>query len=264
MADGNLSSKSRKQRKKRSADSDCPFVEAFTEIRRLQQERNSAKKSKAFDPETQRESSSTKVAFTDTFDTTLYDRAGVDKFAGYNTSIAIDGEDDDADMVGGDGTRRLVGQYTATKEMMNEFAGGNDDIDQMADHAKGSQIADRETDYQKRRFARKLSPTRKDGFANGSEADTDGRSYKEVMQERELEREEERVRRKIEEKLKNGDKMEGVEHEATLKADDKGGDSAAEGTRKRVRVHSRFLGLLVIKIFAEEAMGCCWRGRGHH
>lgn len=242
MADGNLSSKSCFQRKKGSADSDCPFIEAFTEIRHLQQERNATKKSKTFDPEKQRESSSTKVALTDTFDTTLYDRIGVDKFAGYNTSIAADGDDDDEDMTGGDGTRRLVGQYTATKETMNEFAGGNDDMDQMTDHAKGSQIADRETDYQKRRFARKLSPIRKDGFVNGGEADTEGRSYKEVMQERELEREEERVRRKIEEKLKNGDKMEGVEHEATLKADDKGVDSAAEGTRKRVSLHFHFFG----------------------
>lgn len=132
----------------------------------------------------------------------------------------------------GDGTRRLVGQYTATKEMMNEFAGGADDIDPMAAHAKGGQIQDRETDYQKRRFARRLSPTRKDALANG-EGESEGRSYKEVMQERELEREEERVRRQIEDQQKNGDAPVG-EHQATLKADDKDGKDAGDGTRKRV------------------------------
>jgi splicing factor 3B subunit 1 len=198
-------------------------------VRRLQQERNSLKKSKTFDPSTQRTDNSTKVALTDTFDTTLYDRTGVDKFAGYNTTIGGD-DDEDMDMQDGDGTRRLVGQYTATKEMMNEFA-QDDDFDPMAAHTKGNQIAERETDYQKRRFARKLSPTRKDGFA---EDNGEGRSYKEVMQERELEREEERVRRRIEDKLKSGESMDDIQHEATLKAEDKEKDSSTEGTRKRV------------------------------
>ncbi|KAI5804581.1 armadillo-type protein [Geopyxis carbonaria] len=203
----------------------------FEEIRRLQQERNAVKgNSKGLDLSTQRANSSTKVSLTETFDTTLYDRAGVDKFAGYNSSIPADGDDEDTEM-DGDGTRRLVGQYTASKEIMNEFAGGSDDADPMASHAQGSQIQDRETDYQKRRFQRRLSPTRKDGFANGQE-DVEGRSYKEVMQERELEREEERLRRKLEEKMKNGDdKMDGVEHQATLKEEDTNG--SAEGTRKR-------------------------------
>jgi splicing factor 3B subunit 1 len=136
-------------------------------------------------------------------------------------------------MPDGDGTHRLVGQYTATKEMMNEFVDVGDDLDPIASHAKGSRIVDRETDYQKRKYTRKLSPTRKDGFANGNEEE-EGRSYKEVMAERELEREEERIHRKIEEKMKNGDEMEGVQHEATLKPDDKEKENIGEGTRKRV------------------------------
>jgi splicing factor 3B subunit 1 len=226
MADGNPHSKLRFV-----AASD--FFEAeFEEIRRLQQERNAAQgKSKTFDPSNQRTDSSTKASLTETFDTTLYDRSSVDKFAGYNASIPADGDDDDV-VMDGDGTRRLVGQYTATKEMMSEYVRTGDDIDPMAAHAKGSQISDRETDYQRRRLARKLSPTRKDGFTNGDEAE--GRSYKEVMAERELEREEERVRRKLEEKVKNGDQMDGVEHEATLKIEDKERDGTGEGTRKRV------------------------------
>ncbi|RPA95211.1 ARM repeat-containing protein [Choiromyces venosus 120613-1] len=210
----------------------------FEEIKRMQQERNAMKsKSKAFDPSTQRKDSSTKVALTDTFDTTLYDRANDDKFAGYNTSIPANDDDDDVDMDGGDGTRRLVGQYTASKEIMNEFANtGDDDMDLMSARAKGGQIADRETDYQKRRFQRQLTPTRKDAFA-GDGTEGEGRSYREVMLEKELEREEERVRRQIEEKLKNGGgEMDGVEHEATLKdkeADIENRDGSTDGTRKR-------------------------------
>ncbi|PUU81462.1 armadillo-type protein [Tuber borchii] len=194
-------------------------------------------KSKAFDPSTQRKDNSTKVALTDTFDTTLFDRANGDKFAGYNTSIPANDDDDDVEMEGGDGTRRLVGQYTASKEIMNEFVNaGDDDMDPMSARAKGGQIADRETDYQKRRFQRQLTPTRKDAFASDG-AEGEGRSYREVMLEKELEREEERVRRQIEEKLKNGDgDMDGVEHEATLKdqeADTDNRDEATDGTRKR-------------------------------
>lgn len=214
----------------------------------MQQERNAMKsKSKAFDPSTQRKDNSTKVALTDTFDTTLFDRANGDKFAGYNTSIPANDDDDDVDMEGGDGTRRLVGQYTASKEIMNEFVNaGDDDMDPMSARAKGGQIADRETDYQKRRFQRQLTPTRKDAFASDG-AEGEGRSYREVMLEKELEREEERVRRQIEEKLKNGDgDMDGVEHEATLKdqeADTENRDEATDGTKKRVCLSALALAL---------------------
>lgn len=211
----------------------------FEEIRRLQKERNEAASSKitskSFDTSTQRDDVSTKASLTESFDTTLYDRSSNDKFAGYNTSIPVNDDDEDMDMASGDGTRRLVGQYTATKEMMNEFAGGADDVDPMASHAQGGQIQDRETDYQKRRFARRLSPTRKDALATNGEAEVEGRSYKEVMQERELEREEERVRRKIEDEQKNG-KPDVAEHQATLKADDQDSKDAGDGTRKRVRL----------------------------
>jgi len=228
----------------------------------MQQERNEMKsKSKAFDPSTQRKDNSTKVALTDTFDTTLYDRANGDKFSGYNTSIPTNDDDDDVDMEGSDGTRRLVGQYTASKEIMNEFVNaGDDDMDLMSARAKGGQIADRETDYQKRRFQRQLTPTRKDAFAS-DEAEGEGRSYREVMLEKELEREEERVRRQIEEKLKNGDgDMDGVEHEATLKdqeADIENRDGATDVTRKRVCLSTPAftIGAFANK-FAEKEMGC--------
>ncbi|KAF2088187.1 ARM repeat-containing protein [Saccharata proteae CBS 121410] len=177
----------------------------FETITRLQKERNEAaagkKGSKTFDPTSQRTNNSTKASLTETFDTDLYERNGVDKFAGYNTSIAVnDDDDDDAD---GDDGRRLVGQYTATKEQMNEFAhGATAEEDILISREKQAQISSRETDYQKRRFERALP-------------DDENLTYREKMAKRELEKEEERVKKAIEEKKANGE--DGVvEHQATL------------------------------------------------
>jgi splicing factor 3B subunit 1 len=101
--------------------------ETFETIRKLQAERNAAsagkRGSKTFDPSSQRTDVSNKASLTESFDTTLYDRDGGDKFAGYNTSIAV-AEDDDDEMDDVDTSRRLVGQYTATKDQMNEFSRG--------------------------------------------------------------------------------------------------------------------------------------------
>lgn len=135
-------------------------------------------------------SNNTKASTTDNFDTELYGSGSGDRFAGYNTSIPaddemeMDGDDDDAN--GG----RLIGQYTATADQIGEWATGEaaeDDI--LNSREKQAQIQSRETDYQRKRFQRRLS--------DGAE----GKTFKETMQERELEREEERVRRAIEEDL---------------------------------------------------------------
>src|ERR1700709_1896669 len=100
------------ERKVAMSDSD------FETIRKLQAERNAAsagkKGSKTFDPSSQRTDVSTKASLTESFDTTLYERDGGDRFAGYNTSIAVADGDDDDDMEGTDTSRRLVGQYTAS------------------------------------------------------------------------------------------------------------------------------------------------------
>ncbi|KAI9048202.1 hypothetical protein LZ554_007997 [Drepanopeziza brunnea f. sp. 'monogermtubi'] len=194
----------------------------FDTIRKLQAERNLSsagkKGSKAFDSSNQRTDGSTKAFLTESFDTTIYERDGGDKFAGYNTSIAVADGDDDEDMEGAeDNSRRLVGQYTATSSQMNEFSHGNgvEEEDILLGREKSARIADRETDYQKKRFNRALTPTRADPFAADRQASDagDGDSYREVMARRELEKEEERVQRAIEEKAANG---EGVHHEATL------------------------------------------------
>ncbi|KAI9749769.1 MAG: hypothetical protein M1835_001493 [Candelina submexicana] len=202
--------------------------EADTEtIRRLQAERNAAaagkKGSKTFDPSNQRTDVSTKASLTESFDTCLYDRNGNDKFAGYHTSIAIDGEDEDMPDTNGDDGRRLVGQYTATKAQMNEFASGAgvEEEDILMGQEKSARIANRETDYQKRRLNRVLTPTRADPFAANRQAgvDGEGQSYREIMAARDLDKEEERVRRLIAEKQAKGENGI-VEHTATLKSED--------------------------------------------
>ncbi|KIV82934.1 hypothetical protein PV11_04999 [Exophiala sideris] len=193
----------------------------FDTVRRLQAERNAQaagkKGSKTFDPSSQRTDSSTKVSLTETFDTTLYETNGADKFAGYHSSLPADGEDDE--MPDADDGRRLIGQYTATKDQMNEFATGNgvEEEDILLGREKSARIADRETDYQKRRFERgPLTPTRADPFAANKHAEvTEGATYREVMQLQELEREEERVQKMIAEKQANGDGV--AEHQPSLK-----------------------------------------------
>ncbi|KAG8527036.1 U2 snRNP component prp10 [Bacidia gigantensis] len=206
-----------------------PSAADFAEVKRLQQERNAAasgkKGSKTFDPSSQRTDSSTKAALTESFDTSLYDRQGSDKFAGYNESIPTNGHDDDDDeMDDVDNSRRLVGQYTATKDQVKEFASGAgvEEQDILLGREKSARIADRETDYQKRRLARgPLTPTRADPFAANSQAgiEDEGQSYREIMQARELDREEERVQRVLEERKEKGE--DGiVEHKPTLKQED--------------------------------------------
>jgi splicing factor 3B subunit 1 len=193
----------------------------FETIKKLQAERNAMsagkKGSKTFDPSSQRTDVSTKASLTESFDTTLYDRDGGDRFAGYNTSIAVAEDDEDDEMAGTDNSRRLIGQYTATKDQMNEFSRGVgvEEEDILLGREKSARIADRETDYQKRRLNRVLTPTRADAFASNRQAGAaeEGESYRDVMQRRELEREEERVQRAIADKEANG---EAVHHSATL------------------------------------------------
>ncbi|ETN43125.1 uncharacterized protein HMPREF1541_02283 [Cyphellophora europaea CBS 101466] len=231
----------------------------FETVRRLQAERNAAaaakKDSLSFDPSTQRSSvSAGKVSVTESLDTDLYDASsnGVNKYAGYHTSIAANG-DDDEEMPDSDTSRRLIGNYTASKEQMNEFStGGAEEEDILLGREKSARIADRETDYQKRRFERgPLTPTRADPFAankHAGAAQEGGSTYREVMQMQDLEREEERVRKLIEEKeakaALHGDADDDdvvVEHKPTLKEAedkenaDKGSTVEATGRKRKKR-----------------------------
>lgn len=215
----------------------------FETIRKLQAERNAAAAAKngsrTFDPSNQRSDTSTKASLTESFDTDLYTRDGDNKYAGYNTSIPVDGDEDMGDAET-DNSRRLVGQYTATQSQIDEFARGSgvEEDDPFAGRGeKSTRIADRETDYQKRRFDRVLTPTRADPFAANRQAGAaeEGESYREIMERRELEREEERVRRAVQAKREAGE--DGGEHQATLQNGDKengeAGSTEAAATRKR-------------------------------
>jgi splicing factor 3B subunit 1 len=201
-----------------------PDVADFETIRRLQAERNAQagekNSSKALDASSQRGDISTKASLTQSFDTTLYDQQdGQDKFSGYNTTILPgDGDEDMAEI---DDSRRLVGQYTASKEQMSEFATGNgvEEEDILLGREKSARISDRETDYQKRRFDRgPLTPTRADPFAANKQAgvDANGQTYREVMHLQDLEKEEARVQQLLTEKENNGETTVG-EHRPTLK-----------------------------------------------
>ncbi|KAJ2900621.1 uncharacterized protein MKZ38_002320 [Zalerion maritima] len=182
----------------------------FETIRKLQAERNAtAAAKKGSRSSDQRNDASTKSSLTEALDTDLYDRNGgngVGKFDGYLDSIPAG--DDDEVMEDADTSRRLVGQYTASRDQVDEFARGDgvEEDDVLAGHGeKTGRIVDRETDYQKRRFHRALSPT--------------GDTYKERMERREIEREEQKVLRAIEDKNRQGPEQH---HEATLKD---GGDT---------------------------------------
>lgn len=155
----------------------------------------------------------------------------------YVSSIAVADDDADMDDVQLNG-RSLVGQYTASKEMMNEFAHGDaGEADILDSREKQAQIASRETDYQRRRFDRALSPSRADPFAKDGE--DGGQSYKDVMKQREFEREEARVKKLIEEREREGGN-EVLDHKPTLQDD---GSAPVDGdktppmkkTRKRRR-----------------------------
>lgn len=127
-------------------------------------------------------------------------------------------------MEDGDDTRRLTGQYTATREQMDEFAGGGtEEQDILMSREKQAQIQSRQSDYQKRQHQRgPFTPTRADPFADNRQAGAqEGQTYRDIMAARDLEREEERVKRVIAEKEARGE--DGVvehHHAPTLKAEE--------------------------------------------
>lgn len=222
----------------------------FDQIRKLQAERNAATASKqgpgSRDLTSQRDSS-TKANLTDAFDTDLYERNGPDKFAGYHASIPVgaDEDGDDMDVDGPDNSRRLVGQYTATRSQIDEFAHGDgveeDDLLQ-GKGERSNRVTDRETDYQKRRFNRVLTPTRADPFAANRQAgaaEQEGDTYRTIMERAELEREEDRIAKAIADKRTNGDAAV-EEHKPTLTESDKengesGPTDAAAGRKRKKR-----------------------------
>ncbi|KAJ1811907.1 U2 snRNP component prp10, partial [Coemansia sp. RSA 2599] len=116
--------------------------------------------------------SASKVGTDIKYDTDIYGSS--DRFAGYDTSIAADGsrEYEEEPLV-----EQRKGRFgiTAPKELIDEVQGASEaeaeDLLKEIQRTRGTNrvIADRESEYQKRRHARQLSPERADAFgAKGS------------------------------------------------------------------------------------------------
>ncbi|PHH59031.1 hypothetical protein CDD81_3933 [Ophiocordyceps australis] len=217
----------------------------FETVAKLQRERNAAKKSSRVDDTSDQQRSNTRQKLTDNADSSLYERDEADKYSGYHKSLPMgDDDDEDDDAMASGGTRRLVGQYTASREMIDEFARGDgvEEEDVLAGRGENSgRIIDRETDYQKRRYNRVLTPTRADPFAENRQAGAvqDGATYREIMQSQELDREEERVRREIQNKIQNQtDDTDGrptLQHPDKENADAGPTESVSTGRKRKKR-----------------------------
>lgn len=176
-----------------SSDSD------FEAVRRAQEERNKAAGRFKDRAVIQRDGPEKGISFNSISDGLYEDQDS--RFDGYVRELPVGGESEGEEVedIEGDGSRRLVGSYTAPKHLLNEFANDNQDTDVIQDKNTLKQISARESDYQKRRFDRTLSPERGDASENDTSA-----SYAEVMRRRELEREEGRVRKEIEKRRQDG------------------------------------------------------------
>ncbi|KAJ1562629.1 Splicing factor 3B subunit 1 [Nowakowskiella sp. JEL0078] len=130
------------------------------------------------------------------YDSDLYDKKGSARFENSNTVIE---EEEDFDEYS---DRKLLSSYSAPKDAMMDVVDTEPDYDPMNGIRTSRVIADRESDYQKRRTMRTLSPERVDAFATDGQthASSNARSYSEVIREAELDKERSIVLAKIKEK----------------------------------------------------------------
>eukprot|EP00457_Paulinella_chromatophora_P000527 gb/GEZN01000527.1/.p1 GENE.gb/GEZN01000527.1/~~gb/GEZN01000527.1/.p1 ORF type:complete len:1292 (-),score=288.54 gb/GEZN01000527.1/:359-4150(-) len=117
----------------------------------------------------------------------------VDKYAGYNTSLPTEEEEEMMDV--GTGAKKKLSAYQQQQKELKMVGGGEQDV---FAHRKEF-IADRESEYQSRRRDRIISPERPDPFADVTPAHGT-RTYKDVMEEARLEREQAQIIRNIEKK----------------------------------------------------------------
>jgi splicing factor 3B subunit 1 len=137
------------------------------------------------------------------YDKDIYDQG--DKFAGYSKELPLGPSSKDVEESTDIKPKSMLSSYTAPKELFKELE--DVDHDPFAGQTSERTIAQRETEYQKRRMNRSFSPERADPFAksaNGNEA----RSYAEVMKDAELDKEKDRVLRKIAEKKREEEEKE--------------------------------------------------------
>ncbi|EEB05984.1 U2 snRNP-associated protein Sap155 [Schizosaccharomyces japonicus yFS275] len=164
------------------------------------------------------------------YDTHIYDSNK--SMENYNTSIDVnepEHSDDANDMDATDEVHSLVRQYEAPKALVNEFA--DEGYDPLKGRQLNKQIQNRETDYQKQRLQRQLTPTRVDAF--GAETNPNARSYADVMREAEIEREERRVYMEIERRRKEGTLEEQPGAEPTKKRTTEKGTEPVRTKRSR-------------------------------
>ncbi|KAJ1943546.1 U2 snRNP component prp10, partial [Kickxella alabastrina] len=133
------------------------------------------------------------------FDTDLYGTG--DKFAGYDTSIGTDPSRDHTEFTQPQKSRFGI---TASRELIDEMRGTEDenadDPFKEMQRAKGINrvIGERESEYQKRRHGRELSPERVDAFGkDGSAVSGDALSYAETMRKAQLDKEKAELMAKI-------------------------------------------------------------------
>ncbi|KAI8811744.1 splicing factor 3B subunit 1 [Cladochytrium replicatum] len=168
------------------------------------------------------------------YDTDLYDSKGPEKFAGYSTSIAVNDDDMDMDAppTKGSSSRKLA-NYTAPRQFLDEVAHAMDEHEPDPMHGFGTsrRIADRETEYQKRRHNRALSPSHVDAFSKDGTDAEGARTYAEIMKEAEIEREHARISKLVQEKKMEEEKARkeaAAEQRAVLReVEEKGGEALA-------------------------------------
>jgi smad nuclear-interacting protein 1 len=129
----------------------------------------------------------------------------------YHTSIGVDDDDEPAPSKSKHGSdsrdvvRKALASYSAPKHLLEHRPrvdpDKNEDDDPFKEY-KRKTVAEREDEYRARWRKRKLSPPRQSDPFTNQKASAEGRSYKDVMMEQQLEKEKQDVLMKIAKKKK--------------------------------------------------------------
>ncbi|KAJ0985180.1 hypothetical protein J5N97_003536 [Dioscorea zingiberensis] len=130
-----------------------------------------------------------------TFDADLYGGEGPDRFQGYERSIPVTEDDDEADAdPSGRVLARRMASYTGPSSLSDVPRASEDE----PGFKRSQRIIDREDEYRRRRLQQVISPERHDAFAAGEATpDPSVRTYVDVMREQALKRQKEEVMREI-------------------------------------------------------------------
>ncbi|XP_039118085.1 splicing factor 3B subunit 1 [Dioscorea cayenensis subsp. rotundata] len=130
-----------------------------------------------------------------TFDADLYGGEGVDRFQGYELSIPVTEEEEEADgdHSGRDLARRMA-SFTGPSALSEVPRASEED----SGFRKPQRIIDREDEYRRKRLQQMISPDRNDPFASGEATpDPSVRTYADVMREQALKRQKDEILREI-------------------------------------------------------------------